>query len=290
MAHCLLFLYVAAAVAVSVVQSAALAKPSIEQAEERVRELTQLLGDIRSSIQPRHCSDLLHGGQRESGVYTVFHKAAGTSGQRVYCDMDTDGGGWTVVQRRGQFGNSVYHFYRNWTEYAKGFGDPANEYWIGNEALHALTSDGDEMTLRVVLSNSTEDSQSVDYESVRIENEENLFKLQLGKLLGPDGWDALRNGNGRNFSTFDRDNDLGANEHCAVRYRGGWWYNHCHLANLNGLNLNGPHVSFADGLEWSVRGYPVRLYHYSYPSVQMMIRPVGSVLDRRSSLISLTPV
>lgn len=290
MANYLVFLYAAAVAAgASVVQSAAVAKPSIEQAEERVRELTQLLGDIKSAIQPRHCSDLLHAGQRQSGVYTVFHKAAGPSGQRVYCDMDTDGGGWTVVQRRGQFGNSVYHFYRNWTEYANGFGDPTNEYWIGNQALHALTSDDDEMTLRVVLSNSTEDSQSVDYESVRIENEENLFKLQLGKLLGPAGWDALNNGNGRNFSTFDRDNDVADGENCAVRYRGGWWYNKCHLANLNGLNLNGQHVSFADGIEWSVRGYPVRLYHYSYPSVQIMIRPVGSLLDRRSRLVSPSP-
>uniref|UniRef100_G3MTV1 Fibrinogen C-terminal domain-containing protein n=1 Tax=Amblyomma maculatum TaxID=34609 RepID=G3MTV1_AMBMU len=285
MAHHLGLLYVFAVATASVVHSAAVAKPSIEQAEERVQELTQLLRDIKSAIQPRHCNDLLHGGQQQSGVYTVFHTAAGPSGQRVYCDMDTDGGGWTVVQRRGQFGNSVYHFYRNWTEYANGFGDPANEYWIGNQALHALTSGDYPMTLRVVLRNSTEDSQSVDYESVRIENEENLFKLQLGKLLGPDGWDALNNGNGQNFSTFDRDNDLAPGEHCAAKYRGGWWYNKCHLANLNGLNLNGKHNSFADGIEWSVRGYPVRLYHYSYPSVQMMIRPVGSVLDRRSRIV-----
>ncbi|XP_077507723.1 techylectin-5A-like [Amblyomma americanum] len=286
MPHRLVFLCAAAAAAAATVaESAAVAKPSIEQAEERVRELEQLLGDIKSSIQPRHCSDLLHGGQRESGVYTVFHKAAGSSGQRVYCDMDTDGGGWTVVQRRGQFRNSVFYFYRNWTEYANGFGDPANEYWIGNQALHALTSDADQMTLRVVLSNSTEDSQSVDYESVRIEDEQNLFKLQLGKFLGPNGWDALNDGNGRSFSTFDRDNDLSP-EKCAVRFRGAWWYSKCHAANLNGLNLNGQHESFADGIEWSVRGYPVRLHHHSYPSVKMMIRPVGSVQHRKSTLIS----
>ncbi|KAH7959104.1 hypothetical protein HPB49_008252 [Dermacentor silvarum] len=52
-------------------------------------------------------------------------------GQNVYCDMDTDGGGWTVIQRRGQYGNPVFNFYRNWTEYANGFGNPAEEYWIG---------------------------------------------------------------------------------------------------------------------------------------------------------------
>lgn len=278
--------FVAGAVFVSTVHSAAVVKPSLEMAEERIRELAQHLVDIKNSIQPRHCSDILHAGQRTSGVYTIFHKGAGPSGQSVYCDMDVDGGGWTVIQQRGQFGNNVYYFYRNWTEYADGFGEPAKEYWIGNHALHAITSEEDEMTLRVVLTNTTEDQQYVDYESFKVANEENLFKLQLGKLLGPAGWDALGNGNGQNFSTFDRDNDKGSTENCAVRYRGGWWYNHCHLANLNGLNLNGRHDSFADGLEWSVRGYPGRLYHYSYPSVRMMIRPAGSVLDRRSRLVA----
>ncbi|XP_050029119.2 techylectin-5A-like [Dermacentor andersoni] len=290
MAGYVTFICAAVAAAVATAQSSAVATASIDQAEERVRELAQLLDYIKSTIQPRHCTDLLHAGQRSSGVYSVFHTAAGPLGQSVYCDMETDGGGWTVIQRRGQFGNSVYHFYRNWTEYANGFGNASEEYWIGNKALHALTSDDEAITLRVVLSNRTGDSAFVDYESIRVENEENLFKLRLGKLLGPEGWDALVNGNGQNFSTFERDNDGAPSENCAARYRGGWWYNRCHLANLNGLNLNGPHDSFADGIEWSVRGYPTRLYHYSFPSVRMMIRPAGSLLDRRSKLDSPPPL
>lgn len=282
--------FCAAAAAVATVQSAAVVRPSIQQAKERVRELAQLLGDIKSSIVPRHCTDLLHAGQRYSGVYSVFHKAAGPLGQSVYCDMETDGGGWTVIQRRGQFGNSVYHFYRNWTEYADGFGNASEEYWIGNKALHALTSEDEAMTLRVVLTNRTGESAFVDYESFRVENEANFFKMRLGKLLGPEGWDALSDCNDQNFSTFEKDNDNALSAHCAYRFRGGWWYNNCHLANLNGLNLNGPHDSYADGIEWGVRGYPTILYHYSFPSVRMMIRPAGSLLDRRSKLDSPLPV
>lgn len=286
MADHIIALLCTVAVAFVTAQSIPVVRPSIEQAEQRVRELTQLLSDIKAAVQPRHCTDILHAGQQSSGVYNVFHKAAGPQGQRVYCDMDTDGGGWTVIQRRGQFGNSVYHFYRNWDEYADGFGNASEEYWIGNKALHALTSDDDTFTLRVVLSNRTGESAFIDYESFRVGNEENLFKLQLGKILGPEGWDALSNGNGQNFSTFDKDNDVAPSENCAMRYRGGWWYKNCHLANLNGLNLNGPHDSFADGIEWSLRGYPARLYHYSFPSVSMMIRPSGSLIDRRSRLVS----
>ncbi|KAL1484673.1 hypothetical protein MTO96_049973, partial [Rhipicephalus appendiculatus] len=82
-------------------------------------------------VHPRHCADLLDAGQRASGVYTVFHGGADSSGQDVYCDMETEGGGWTVIQKRGQYGNNVFYFYRDWTEYSRGFGDPAEEYWIG---------------------------------------------------------------------------------------------------------------------------------------------------------------
>ncbi|XP_077510956.1 angiopoietin-2-like [Amblyomma americanum] len=46
-------------------------------------------------FKPQHCGDILRAGGATSGVYTLFHDAAGPWGQRVYCDMDTDGGGWT---------------------------------------------------------------------------------------------------------------------------------------------------------------------------------------------------
>lgn len=248
-------------------------------------ELVRILSDIKNSIRPRHCEDLLHAGQTVSGLYTVFPRANDLAGKIVYCDMDTDGGGWTVIQRRGQYGNDVYYFYRNWTEYARGFGDPAKEHWIGNNVLHALTSDPEEMALRIVLTNNTGDTVSVDYERIQVGSEEEFFKLKLGKHLGPPGWDSLSNGNDCGFTTFDQDHDKDSGN-CAVTFRGAWWYEACHRSNLNGLNYNGAHESYADGIEWSVRGSPVDLQHYSYPSVQMMIRTAGSQIDRRSNALS----
>ncbi|KAH8038329.1 hypothetical protein HPB51_001112 [Rhipicephalus microplus] len=71
-------------------------RPTIEEAQQHAQELAIMLAKLKTTILPRHCTDLLGAGQRSSGVYTVFHKGAGPSGQSVYCDMDTDGGGWTV--------------------------------------------------------------------------------------------------------------------------------------------------------------------------------------------------
>ena len=37
------------------------------------------------------------------------------------------------------------------------------------------------------------------------------------------------------FSTYDRDNDIDSNRHCAEQRRAGWWFKNCAFLNLNGV-------------------------------------------------------
>uniref|UniRef100_A0A8W7PWV3 Fibrinogen C-terminal domain-containing protein n=1 Tax=Anopheles coluzzii TaxID=1518534 RepID=A0A8W7PWV3_ANOCL len=54
-----------------------------------------------------------------------------------YCDQTTLGGGWLVFQYR--YDGSV-DFWRNWDEYRNGFGSMDEEFWLGLEQLHRITT------------------------------------------------------------------------------------------------------------------------------------------------------
>ena len=57
----------------------------------------------------------------------------------VYCDMETDGGGWIVIQRRNASMGWV-KFNREWYDYVNGFGDMDGEFWIGLKNIYELTN------------------------------------------------------------------------------------------------------------------------------------------------------
>ena len=75
--------------------------------------------------------------------------------------------------------------------------------------------------------------------------------------------------NGQKFSTKDHDNDS-YKDNCATMYKGGWWYNDCHSANLNGLYLNGHYTKYAVGMVWET----CKGYYYSFMKTKMMMRRI----------------
>ncbi|XP_069603749.1 ficolin-1-B-like isoform X2 [Ranitomeya imitator] len=228
-------------------------------------------GDKDAGVCPQHnglssaaqnCKDLLDQGQSLTGWYTVYPE--GGAPLTVLCDMERDGGGWTVFQRR--MDGSV-DFFRAWNDYKKGFGHQSSEFWLGNDNLHRLTYSG-KFNLRVDFRDFSNKHTFALYRDFSISSEEQNYTLSSVQFLKGSAGDSLTYHRDSAFSTKDRDNDS-VKHNCAQTYRGGWWYNACHYANLNGLYLRGNHTSYANGVNW-LRG---RGQHYSYQVTEMKIRP-----------------
>ena len=69
------------------------------------------------------------------------------------------------------------------------------------------------------------------------------------------------------FSALDRDRDSWKGDCSGSRGSGGWWFNGCGLANLNGLNLGQQGAGY-DGILW----YLYAMDNRSFKSTTMMIR------------------
>ena len=130
--------------------------------------------------------------------------------------METDGGGWTVFQRRK---DGSVDFYRNWTDYEEGFGDLNGEFWLGLSKMHRLTQDGTDYTLRVDLEDFENETRYAKYTTFNIGDSTTNYTITLGGYSG-DAGDSLSGHNGRKFTTKDRDNDQVGDGNRAVIYSG----------------------------------------------------------------------
>ncbi|XP_052060850.1 ryncolin-1-like isoform X1 [Mytilus californianus] len=195
---------------------------------------------LPSEQKNQDCSDLDRKHYR-SGVYKIY--PAGGAGFKAYCDMKTDGGGWTVFQRRQ---DGKVDFYRGWEEYVNGFGNLKTEFWLGNDKLYKLTSKG-HYELRVNLEDFNGDKAYAKYSTFYIGDKSAKYRLTVNGYSGTAG-DSLKRHDKQAFSTKDRDNDSHSSD-CAEVYKGAWWYKDCHDANLNGLYLG--NKKDYKGMRWS---------------------------------------
>ncbi|XP_052319692.1 tenascin-N-like isoform X2 [Oncorhynchus keta] len=218
---------------------------------------------------PMDCTQIKTNGNMASGIYTIYINSDRTKPMDVYCDMDTDGGGWVVLQRRN---NGQMDFMKRWRQYMAGFGNMTDEFWLGLDNIYELTNTPTQYELRVDLGVGSEKAYAV-YDNFKIAPAKQKFKLTIGKYRGTAG-DAMNYHQGRPFSTVDNDNDI-ALGNCALTHRGAWWYKNCHLANLNGKFGDNRHSM---GVNWE----PWKGHLMSLDFTEMKIRPVGAARKRRS--------
>ena len=190
------------------------------------------LNNFLAVFKHKDCKETSETESTVSGVYKIWLNEA--TPISVHCDMKTDGGGWTVIQRRV---DGSTDFYRGWEEYKRGFGDKNGDFWLGLDAIHAMTAES--VTLRVDLVDLDGKKIFAEYKKFKVGSVESNYKLEISGYSG-NATDAMTSKhNGMEFSTKDRDNDR-SSEFCALQWKGGWWYNTCHYANLNGLFTTGP--------------------------------------------------
>jgi len=184
--------------------------------------------------------------------------------------MFKDGGGWTVIQRRGHFGNSE-NFYRGWNDYRNGFGDPYKDHWLGLRYQNLIT-EAEAQQLLITLEDWDGNFKQHTVNNYKISNEANKFKMDYSTMSPESGsWSYSK---GKKFTTKDQDNDGWNNGNCAQNRKGAWWYYNCVWTNLNGLY--GPRGSSGwDKIYWyfwKVNGKEKKTE--SLKKTEMKIRPM----------------
>uniref|UniRef100_A0A671SR90 Angiopoietin-4-like n=1 Tax=Sinocyclocheilus anshuiensis TaxID=1608454 RepID=A0A671SR90_9TELE len=203
--------------------------------------------------------------QLMKSVHTLIGMMSSGTGKNVFCDMVTSGGGWTVFQRRA---SGSVNFQKSWKDYKLGFGDPSGEHWLGNEAVHLITSQA-QYSLRVELKDWEENGAYALYDKFQLAGEKQQYRYHLWSYSGTAGQQSSLASNGTGFSTRDADNDKCVCK-CALMMTGGWWFDACGLSNLNGIFYTvGHNIRKLNGIKW----HHFRGPSYSLQSTSMMIRP-----------------
>lgn len=182
----------------------------------------------------------------------------------AYCDQDTAGGGWLVIQNRI---DGSLSFEQTWNAYETGFGEGDKNFWIGLKVLHRLTA-YEPYELRVELKDYDGSAKYAEFKDFEVGSALENYKLKkLGSYTGTAG-NSLSYHVGSYFSTYDKDNDIHSDVNCASETRGGWWHKYCrrnHYSNLNGV--------YGGSSQQSIVWWYYKESYSGLKNSRMMIRP-----------------
>lgn len=197
------------------------------------------------------------GGYMKTGVYKLWMNS--TTSFKIVCIHEKNNS-FNVIQRRV---DGSVNFNQPWHSYQYGFGNAQGNFWIGLNQIYYFTSTGNTI-LTVNLQDWAGNNRNARYYFKL--TEPNSYTLSIGQYSG-DAGDSMSNNNGMRFATPDRPDNRG----CAPGYQGGWWFNYCTYAFLNGkYYIGGPYTpsgSYYDGIYWNTWGG----FGYSMKFAQMML-------------------
>lgn len=246
------------------------------------------------TVTGKDCQDIANKGGKVSGLYYV-KPARAPEAFLVYCEIDSFGRGWTVLQRRR---DGSVDFNKNWIQYKEGFGylspDDKTEFWLGNEKMHLLSVQSSvPYVLRIEMVDWDGRKKYADYATFKLGPEVDSYRLTYSYYFGGDAGDAFdghdfgddpsdkfyTSHNGMQFSTPDKDNDK-FHEHCALQEGSGWWMNRCHAAHLNGKYYQSGKYTEKDSQNGYDNGIIWATWHsrwYSLKETTMKIIPINRI-------------
>ncbi|XP_042908122.1 fibrinogen C domain-containing protein 1 [Parasteatoda tepidariorum] len=219
-----------------------------------------------------NCADIQMQGITRNGIYTLKPKGA-TDQFIAYCDLETDGGGWTTGTGFNLEG-LVYTMSMKDTvclEYEL----PPPQSLRPSAAMETRIANISYLKIPATDTVSLQILQILLFKVVnkifRVEEENKQYRLYVSGYQG-NATDSLSLHDNKMFSTYDRDNDEVASCcNCADTFKGGWWYYRCFEANLNGPYHTDPTENgYFLGIIWERwKG------DYSLKSSEMKIRPLN---------------
>ncbi|XP_035828431.1 uncharacterized protein LOC118478610 [Aplysia californica] len=194
---------------------------------------------------PFSCDELLtHGYSNTSLWLTLDPYGDGSLLTQALCQVRGQSDVITYVFRNSGSATNLHN--RSLTDYVTGYKMDVHDFWLGLDAISALSGSGRKLCLQVVLDDVTGKQHQQQwlyslYDDFRMSGPSSGYTYAfrsfssgmsgtLGVTPSMNLLDCLGHTAGIPFSTWDRDNDGNATANCAKEQGVGWWFPpSCHL-------------------------------------------------------------